>query len=255
MRIVILGSGTGVPSLRRSSSSLLLLIADRVLLFDLGLGTIKRLLEAGFTISQVTHLFFTHFHPDHTGEFVSFLFATKYPPTYSRRTPFKVIAARGVRKFYERLREAYGEWIELDPELLDFIEVDPWEWDQFSDEFFTVDTFPMLHSESSIGYRVTEFNGTSAAITGDTDMCENAISLAKNVDVLICESALPDALKVEGHLTPSQAGSIATQSGARRLVLTHFYPECDAVDVEAECRKTYQGPLVLAQDLMRFDVP
>ena len=36
--------------------------------------------------------------------------------------------------------------------------------------------------------------------------------------------------------------------------MTHFYPECDSADIEAECRKTYDGPLVLARDLMVVDV-
>jgi ribonuclease BN (tRNA processing enzyme) len=37
-------------------------------------------------------------------------------------------------------------------------------------------------------------------------------------------------------------------------VLTHFYPICDRVDIEAECRRTYSGPLTLAQDLMQLEV-
>ena len=55
-------------------------------------------------------------------------------------------------------------------------------------------------------------------------------------------------------LTPSLAGEIATQANVRKLVLTHFYPECDHVDIEMECRKTYTGPLVLAEDLMQIEV-
>jgi ribonuclease BN (tRNA processing enzyme) len=39
-----------------------------------------------------------------------------------------------------------------------------------------------------------------------------------------------------------------------KLVLTHFYPECDGVDIERECRKTYAGPLVLAEDLMEIEI-
>ncbi|HYA15305.1 MAG TPA: hypothetical protein VEF33_13305, partial [Syntrophales bacterium] len=71
---------------------------------------------------------------------------------------------------------------------------------------------------------------------------------------LICEAALPDAMRVEGHLTPSLAGRIAAMAKVKKLVLTHFYPECDSVDVEAECRKTYDGPLLLASDLMVVNV-
>ncbi|MCP4693176.1 MAG: hypothetical protein GY859_34355 [Desulfobacterales bacterium] len=61
-------------------------------------------------------------------------------------------------------------------------------------------------------------------------------------------------MKVNGHLTPSLAGEIASLAGARKLVLTHFYPECDLVDIEKECGRTYDGPLALAEDLMRVPV-
>jgi ribonuclease BN (tRNA processing enzyme) len=50
------------------------------------------------------------------------------------------------------------------------------------------------------------------------------------------------------------AGEIATRANVGKLVLTHFYPECDRADIETECRKSYSGPLVLAQDLMKINV-
>jgi len=43
--LTILGSGTSVPSLERSSCSILLDLGDDKLLFDLGPGTMRRLLE------------------------------------------------------------------------------------------------------------------------------------------------------------------------------------------------------------------
>jgi ribonuclease BN (tRNA processing enzyme) len=39
-----------------------------------------------------------------------------------------------------------------------------------------------------------------------------------------------------------------------QLVLTHFYPQCDRTDIERQCRKTYGGPLILAEDLMRITI-
>jgi ribonuclease BN (tRNA processing enzyme) len=254
MKVTILGSGTSVPSLKRSSSSFAIEISGSLLLFDLGAGTMRRLLEAGYSISQVSHIFISHPHPDHTGEFVPFLFATKYPETYRRRTPFQVIGASGLRNFYEGLRAVYGKWIELEGGLMEIIELSTNGRDQITDNAFTIDTLSMLHIESSIGYRITAPDGTSLAYTGDTDFCENAISLARDVDLLICEAAPPDAMKVDGHLTPSLAGRIAREGRVKKLLLTHFYPECDAVDVEGECRKTYGGPLVIARDLMVVDV-
>jgi len=254
MNVIILGSGTCVPSLARSSCSFLIQIQNSMLLFDLGSGTMRRLLEAGEAISKVTHLFFTHFHPDHTGEFASFLFAAKYPQAYRRRIPFDVIGAKGLQSFYEGLRTVYGKWIELEEGLMNIIELDSKNRDQHSFHEFTVDTLPMAHIESSIGYRITTADGTSIAYTGDTDFCENAVALAREADLFICEAALPDGMKVEGHLTPSLAGRIACEAGVKHLVLTHFYPECETVDLKAECRRAYNGPLTLARDLMVIEV-
>jgi ribonuclease BN (tRNA processing enzyme) len=110
------------------------------------------------------------------------------------------------------------------------------------------------HNEESIAYRITSSGGHSIVYSGDTGYSENLIDLAKNADLLICESAMPDSMQARGHLTPSLAGEIAARAGAGKLVLTHFYPECDQVDIEQECRKTYAGPLILAEDLLRIEI-
>jgi ribonuclease BN (tRNA processing enzyme) len=215
----------------------------------------RRLLEVGISIDQLSYIFYSHLHPDHTGELIPFLFATKYPEAYGRRKPFTIVAARGFTEFYETLKQAYGEWIELAPGLLDIAELDTTGRDHLYCGVFDVDSLPMDHTHMSLAYRITGSDGRSVVYSGDTDVCDNLVTLAKGVDVLICESALPDAMKVDGHLTPSLAGSIATQAGVKKLVLTHFYPECDAVDITEECRKTYKGPLVIAEDLMEITVP
>ena len=255
MKITILGSGTCVPSLKRSSCSVLIEIEKSLLLFDSGPGTMRRLLEAGVTIDRLSYIFYSHLHPDHTGEFVTLLFASKYPNTYRRLKPFTIVAAEGFANFYEKLQLAYGEWIELAPGLLRISELDKKGRDHLDCGLFDVDSLPMEHTDMSLAYRITGPNGKSVVYSGDTDLCDNLVTLAQGVDVLICESALPDEMKVKGHLTPSLAGKIATQAGVKKLVLSHFYPECDAVDVAEQCRKTYHGPLELAEDLIEIQLP
>lgn len=254
IKVTILGSGTCVPSLKRSSCSVLVQIGSSRLLFDSGPGTMRRLLEAGVSIFDISHIFYSHFHPDHTGEFVPFIFATKYPDGSRRKTPLTIGAGRGFLNFYKSLKSAYGSWIELAPELLNTIEFDNKKSDQQQFEDFTVETAPVAHNEESIAYRVASAEGYSAVYTGDTDHSETIIGLAQKTDVLICECALPDKLRVTGHLTPSLAGDLAARADVRKLVLTHFYPECEKADIEAECRKTYSGPLVLAEDLMEIEI-
>jgi ribonuclease BN (tRNA processing enzyme) len=252
--VTILGSGTCVPSLKRSSCSVLIKIKDNRLLFDSGAGTMRRLLEDGTTIFDISHLFYSHLHPDHTGEMVPFLFANKYGNGFRRKVPLTVVAAQGFSTFYERLKTAYGPWIELAPELFSIIELSGTTDDSCRFDDFNVDSAPVKHIDSSIAYRITADNGKSVVYSGDTDFSENLIALSRGADLLICESAHPDDLKSEGHLSPSLAGEIARRANVGTLILTHFYPECDHVDLEKECRKTYDGPLFLAEDLMKIEM-
>jgi ribonuclease BN (tRNA processing enzyme) len=252
MKVTILGSGTCVPSLKRSSCSVLVVVNNQKIVIDCGAGTMRRLLRAGTTISGVTHLFFSHFHPDHTAELVPFLFASKYPEISRRKTPLYIVGGKGLVMFYESLRSVYGEWIDIGSGLLSIIELRTDYQDSRSFNDFIVDSMPVNHREESIAYRITSPNGTSVVYSGDTDVCESLVDIAQGADLFICESAMPDDSKVDGHLTPSLAGEIASRANVEKLVLIHLYPECDRVDIGKECRKTYQGQLVLAEDLMSF---
>ena len=252
--VTILGSGTCVPSLSRSSCSVLMQTGASRLLFDSGPGTMRRLLEADTTIFDLTCIFYSHFHPDHTAELVPLLFATKYPDGGRRQKPLTIVGGRGFADFFAGLKAVYGSWIDLAPGLLEILELDNISGDSLRFEDFTVNTAPVEHNEESIAYRITSVGGNSIVYSGDTDYSENLIDLAKGADLLICESAMPDSMQAKGHLTPSLAGEIAARAGVGKLILTHFYPECDQVDVEQECRKTYSGPLMLAEDLLRINI-
>jgi ribonuclease BN (tRNA processing enzyme) len=214
----------------------------------------RRLLRANSTIFDVDYIFYSHFHPDHTAELVPFLFATKYPDTSQRQTVLTIVAGVGFEAFFAGLKTVYGKWIEPGPGLVEIIEMSNRSADLLRLKDFTVQSAPVEHNPESVAYRITGPGGHSVVYSGDTDYSENLIALSKDADLLICESALPDDYRMKGHLTPSLAGEIATRAGVKKLVLTHFYPECDQTDIAQECRKTYDGPLVLAKDLMEIEI-
>ena len=81
-----------------------------------------------------------------------------------------------------------------------------------------------------------------------------SVDLAEGADLLVLESSFPDGEEVEGHLTPSQAGHIATLAGVERLVLIHFYPECLHTDIAAQAGKSYGGELILGSDFLSLTV-
>lgn len=68
--------------------------------------------------------------------------------------------------------------------------------------------------------------GQSMAYVMDTRLCDAAIALARGVDLLVCESTYLASeareARERGHLTATDAATIARRAGARRLVLTHF---------------------------------
>jgi ribonuclease BN (tRNA processing enzyme) len=113
---------------------------------------------------------------------------------------------------------------------------------------------PMTHTPESIGYRIELADGKSIAVSGDTDYSETIVDLALEADLLVLECSFPEGKKVEGHLTPSLAGRIASESHCKRLLLTHLYPVCDSTDIVGQCKEVFKGEIILAEDLMRVKV-
>ena len=251
LRATILGSGTCVPDLKRSACAVLVETGRSKILLDIGPGTIRRLLEYGVTIFELTHILISHFHPDHTSELVPLLFATKYPDAQRRKIPLNVYGGQGLNAHYAGLQAVYGQWIVLPDYQLSLNEIDSVAG-QLTFDGFSVSACNVAHRPESLAYRIDTAQGLSVVYSGDTDACESLIGLAAGTDLLICEASMPDGQKVPGHLTPSIAGSIASRANAKRLVLTHLYPPCDKVDIVKQARSTYKGPIIMAEDLMTF---
>jgi len=249
--VTILGSGTCVPSVRRSSSSLLVRSNGRVLLLDIGSGTLRRLAEAGVSIHDIDLIFLSHFHPDHCADLAPFLFASKYAYSQPRNKELHLAGGPGLRNHLHGLEKVFGRLIA--PEGYPFYLHEA--KGTIPLESVILKTLPLTHSESSIGLRI-EIPGDKAVVySGDTDYCKNIVELAHRADLLILECSLPEAMKVEGHLSPSLAGRIARESGCKKLLLTHFYPPCDEQqNLTQEVKKEFNGEIILAEDLMRIEV-
>jgi ribonuclease BN (tRNA processing enzyme) len=255
--VTILGSGTCIPSLERSASAVLMTTGGKRLLFDAGAGTMRRLLESGTAVQDIDGIFISHFHPDHSGELASLLFSMKHSVKHSvndpHEKPLTIIGGPGFKAFYKQLNEIYRGWIHLpEVKIVEFDESGSGHREIF--DRLAVTCAGVDHNPESLAFRIETADGVSVTYSGDTDYSESLIRLASNTDLLICEAALPDKMKIKGHMTPSEAGKIASAAKVGRLVLTHFYPECDQADIQGECRKTWTGPLLLAVDLMRINV-
>ena len=88
---------------------------------------------------------------------------------------------------------------------------------------FLVEALPLRHSSLTMGYRFA-IDGRIISYCPDTGYCENAVSLARDSDLLITECAYKTGQSSEAwpHLNPETAARIAREAGAQRLALTHF---------------------------------
>lgn len=247
---IVIGSGTGIPSIRRGSPGLFVSTDNTKILIDSGPGALRKMLEAGVTYRDLDLLLYTHLHPDHTADLVPTLFACKYGELPREKDLF-CIGGPGFKTFFERLEKLYGSWIEPQSYHLTVKEISN---EPMLYRDLKIFSKPMAHISGSVGYRIEWKGGKSVAISGDTDYCQNVIDLGYKADLLVLECSFPDGKKVEGHLTPSLAGRIASESHCKKLLLTHFYPVCDPFDILSQCKQVYTGQIILAEDLMRIQI-
>jgi ribonuclease BN (tRNA processing enzyme) len=249
VEVIIIGSGTGVPSLRRGSPAVGVRAGKYFILLDIGSGTLRALLKYDLNFNDIDILCLSHLHPDHVGDLVPFLFASRYSLGYTRQDPFWLLAAQGFGEFHQRLKGVWGEWVEPPDGLMRVQELAGDRRESFSLDELTIRTAPVNHIASSRAYRL-ECGGRALVYSGDTDWSDSLIELARGADLFILEAANP--FKVPGHLTPQEAGSLASRANVPRLVLNHIYPPGDDVDLVAECRHTFAGEISRAEDGLRL---
>ena len=106
--------------------------------------------------------------------------------------------------------------------------------------------------QDSVAYRISN-NKKILAYTADTraeDFNKEMIKFLKNIDLLIMECS--SVIKTKDHLSPEIAGEIASQINPKKLILTHFNPPVEKVNIKKLAGKHYKGPIILARDLMEI---
>ncbi len=150
MRLVILGSGTAIPTVDRSSPALALVTDGGPVLLDFGPGTLRQLRRAGIPHHAIHHIFIAHFHPDHAAGLIHLLFATRNPVILSKRNPFSIAGPLGLSSLLDELQHAYAPALSLPPGILQVTELDPLEREMLSHPHFKVFCAHAKHSPESL---------------------------------------------------------------------------------------------------------
>ncbi len=248
MKLIVLGSGTCVPSLKRNAPGYYLEAKDCKILIDCGSGTLLQLERAGKSYKNIDAVFITHKHPDHFADLMPLIHALRATPKFKRRKDLFLVGPGGFSEYYDKaIVSVMGRPRDFS---IHIIEIE----DKLDLEPFHVFSTKTVHSEDSIAYRFEE-EGKSVIITGDADYDQGIIELSKNADLLIIDCSFPDSMKTQGHLSSKECGLVAKKAGVKRLLLSHLYPaDIPDIDRVKECREIFKGDVSLAEDIMEIEI-
>jgi ribonuclease Z len=273
IKVTLLGTGCPTPVMNRFGPSILVEAGSQKLIFDVGRGAIQRLTQIKVSPKDITGVFFTHLHSDHTVGFPD-LWLTGWV-NGRRDTPHKVWGPKGTEKMMAYLEQAFDYDIKIrlyddraSPdgvtlEAEDISEGVVYEKDGVKVTAFEVDHQPI---KPAFGYRV-DYANRSVVLSGDTRYSENLIKYAKGADLLIHEVVSPESLKRAGyaeerakviinhHTAPEEAGKIFSIVKPKLAVYSHIVlPSATEDDLIPPTRKIYSGALELGEDLMVIEV-
>lgn len=282
MRVVALGTGT--PHIRPSQKSTSWLVelgnGDKFF-FDIGTGSIGNFSALEISYDEATTVFFSHLHTDHIGDFDA-LWASGW--TAGRLRPLRVWGPSGTKpelgtkhfvdKQLEALAWDYSTRSGKLPEIGSQVEIHEFDYRKthvvYEENGVKVTSFPAMHIlDGAVSYRL-DWNGLSFVFSGDTTPNRWFVENSKNADLVVHEvymtvdqlkarfgwdNKMANLISTVVHTSPTAAGKIFSMVNPRMAVGFHFYNDYDtAPEIEKAIRKTYRGPLMLAQDLMVFNV-
>jgi ribonuclease BN (tRNA processing enzyme) len=252
VRLVTLGTGTVALSAERVCAGHYVEAGDTRLLLDCGSGVTHRLAQFQLPWRAITHLAISHFHTDHIGDIATLVFAWKYGDRPGRSEPLTIVGPAGIAALLERQAEAFGDWLREPGFLISIVEIEPGgSLDLGGGAMLRATKVP--HTDESVAYSI-ERGGRRIVYTGDTGYDPMLGEWARGTDVLLCECSLPTDMAIPTHLTPEQCGALAAAALPKHLVLTHFYPPVERVDVRALVGAHYAGPVTLADDGSTFEI-
>lgn len=291
MRWTTLGTNSGpIPNAERAEPANLLRTGTQNILVDSGDGAAWQAAKAGVSLRQINTIFISHLHFDHTGGLFAVLSQryqmiepsplTIYGPPGTKGLVESMVngmlaSALGANNMRGFLRGKPGDNIKV-VEMMDGQKV--------SVGNLTVTAVRNTHyiatpggddpSALSFAYRF-DGPGRSIVYTGDTGPSAAVEALAKNADLLVCEIMDPDIAfaRVSAatpnlpaqisdsivthfrreHVSPTEAGLMASRAGVKALVLTHnALPDSAIAKARAQIRANFKGPITFAKDLQTF---
>ena len=274
MEAILLGTGCPAADPLRCGAATLLRGGGAAVLVDCGAGAVHRCLQAGQPPRELDAVVLTHLHSDHLVDLYQLIVSAWHA---GRDRPWRVLGPAPVLRHVEGLMALWADEraarvaFERRPSTA-ALEIEPVELR----DGMTVPVGGMTMTAVEVDHRpvvpalglVAEADAAAVVVSGDTRRCDALIEAGRGCDLLIHECFLHremapvpgvrSAETVEAvasyHTLSSEVGGVARDMEAGALMLTHFVPpRFDRAALLTEVRETWDGPLMIGEDLMAYD--
>jgi ribonuclease BN (tRNA processing enzyme) len=218
VKLTIVGCSPAWPNPGGAQSGYLLEGSGRLLL-DCGPGVLAKLREQE-PWPTVDAIAITHWHLDHWGDLVPWVWGGTLGPGVDVRQPELWVPPDG-----SELLSSIGGRLgrpEMFEDAFDLREYADGE--TFEAAGFEVTPHRVLHYDLlAFGFRTSD-NGTVIGYSGDSGPSDSLPKIARDADLFVCEATLlqpnPEG-GVRGHLSSQEAVEAFEAAGAKRLLITH----------------------------------
>jgi len=264
-KVTLLGTGTPTPSAERFGACTLVEAGTRKLLFDAGRGCVIRLDQVHIPWRELTDVFLTHLHADHTFALPD-VFLMGW--ILGRTDPFEVRGPAGTRDMFTSMVHALD--VDIASRVVNGRETPKQSVTEitpgvvYQRDGIKVTAFEVDHTvKPAFGYRI-DFAGRSVVLSGDTKYSENVIRNAQGVDVLVHEVVFgspgltPQQQFVmnNGHTVPEKAAQVFSVVKPRLALYTHvlLLGKASDDDVMSATHKLYTGRVQMGRDLTEITI-
>ncbi|MCL6510976.1 MAG: MBL fold metallo-hydrolase [Anaerolineae bacterium] len=258
IEVIFLGVSAAIPMRNGTNAAYLVRIGNERILIDCGPAILQQLDAVGISPAEITHVFFTHRHGDHTLGYPMLMLWYEIGADAGAQVPTLIASELTFDALDTLMGVTYGPMdgvtesaprITVPQDRIGRTQIHP---------NIMLTTIPMAHSNfaPSLGLRIetrNQFGQHVVAFTGDTGPNENIILLGRDADLLVHEAGYSATLNPEyaqgvyGHSTAQIAGRNAQAAGAKRLALVHvdaMYEGQELTLIE-EARREFGGEVCL----------
>ncbi|MFT0213485.1 ribonuclease Z [Pseudomonas sp. F1_0610] len=151
MKLIFLGTSSGVPSRYRNVTSIALdLIGARkeIWLFDCGEGSQQQILQSYFSSTKISKIFITHLHGDHIFGLPGLLSSRAMSGT---KDPLTLYGPVGIKHFVDTALSISSAYIDYPLIINEFTE-----GELFDEGDFKVSAYSLKHRIESFGFRIEQ---------------------------------------------------------------------------------------------------